>query len=394
MTTTEVRSDAPPRPHRLLDPGPLGPLPQLSERQLIDLVEACGLTGRGGAGFPTAIKVHAVATGRRRPVVVANGMEGEPLSHKDAVLLTRSPELVLDGLELVGRALRAHRMVLAVGPEIDPHPVFEAAASRRHIDVLHLQGGFVAGQESALLNQIEGRPAVPRDPLTRVTDRGVDGRPTLVSNAETLAHLALAARFGAASFRSAGTAEDPGTSLFTISGAVARPGVVEAERGTPLGDILAPAGPTPDLAAVLVGGYHGAWLPAEALATPMTRAALAPYNASVGAGILYVLDTHTCPIKAAADIAGYLAGESAAQCGPCINGLPRLADSLRRLADGVRDQRLPAEIERLRGLVTGRGACAHPDGTARMIGSTLSTFDDHVAAHLAGWCPSGRGVRR
>ena len=199
MTTTEVRSDAPPRPHRLLDPGPLGPLPQLSERQLIDLVEACGLTGRGGAGFPTAIKVHAVATGRRRPVVVANGMEGEPLSHKDAVLLTRSPELVLDGLELVGRALRAHRMVLAVGPEIDPHPVFEAAASRRHIDVLHLQGGFVAGQESALLNQIEGRPAVPRDPLTRVTDRGVDGRPTLVSNAETLAHLALAARFGAAS---------------------------------------------------------------------------------------------------------------------------------------------------------------------------------------------------
>ncbi|MCB0908038.1 MAG: SLBB domain-containing protein [Nocardioidaceae bacterium] len=394
MTTTDIRGDAPPRPHRLLDPGPLGRLPQLSERQLIDLVEACGLTGRGGAGFPTAIKMHAVATGRRRPVVVANGMEGEPLSHKDAVLLTRSPELVLDGLELVGRALKAHRMVLAVGPEIDPHPVFEAAATRRHIEILHLQGGFVAGQESALLNQIEGRPAVPRDPLTRVTDRGVDARPTLVSNAETLAHLALAARFGAASFRSAGTAEDPGTSLFTISGAVARPGVVEAERGTPLGDILAPAGPTPDLAAVLVGGYHGAWVPADALHTPMTRAALAPFNASVGAGILYVLDTHTCPITAAADIAGYLAGESAAQCGPCINGLPRLADSLRRLADGVRDQRLPAEIERLRGLVTGRGACAHPDGTARMIGSTLSTFDDHVAAHLAGWCPSERGARR
>lgn len=394
MTSVDVRGEAPPRPHRLLDPGTLGALPRLSERQLIDLVEACGLTGRGGAGFPTAIKMHAVASGRRKPVVVANGMEGEPLSHKDAVLLTRSPELVLDGLELVGRALNAHRMVLAVGPEIDPHPVFEAAATRRHIEVLHLQGGFVAGQESALLNQIEGRPAVPRDPLTRVTDKGVDGRPTLVSNAETLAHLALAARNGAASFRSAGTAEDPGTSLFTISGAVARPGVVEAERGTPLGDILAPAGPTPDLAAVLVGGYHGAWVPAHALHTPMTRAALAPYNATVGAGVLHVLDTHTCPLKTAADITGYLAGESAAQCGPCINGLPRLADSLRRLADGVRDQRLPGEIERLRGLVTGRGACAHPDGTARMIGSTLATFDDHVAAHLAGWCPSTTGARR
>ena len=129
MTSIDVRGEAPPRPHRLLDPGQLSALPRLSERQLIDLVEACGLTGRGGAGFPTAIKMHAVATGRRKPVVVANGMEGEPLSHKDAVLLTRSPELVLDGLELVGRALNAHRMVLAVGPEIDPHPVFEAAAT-------------------------------------------------------------------------------------------------------------------------------------------------------------------------------------------------------------------------------------------------------------------------
>ncbi|MFN8193363.1 MAG: NADH-ubiquinone oxidoreductase-F iron-sulfur binding region domain-containing protein [Nocardioidaceae bacterium] len=385
---------APPRPHRLLDHGPLGPLPRLDERQLVALVEACGLTGRGGAGFPTAIKVAAVASGRRRPVVVANAMEGEPLSHKDAVLLSRSPDLVLDGLELVGHALRAHRMVLAIGPEVEAGPALAAAQGRRGVDVRRLEGGFVAGQESALLNQLEGRSAVPRDPLTRVTDRGVDGRPTLVSNAETLAHLALAARTGADSFRASGLAEDPGTSLFTISGAVARPGVVEAERGSLLSDVLAASGPTPDLAAVLVGGYHGAWVPARALRTALTRAALAPFNASVGAGVLHVLDTHTCPLEVAAGIADYLAGESAAQCGPCINGLPRLADSLRRLADGVRDQRLPAEIERLRTVVTGRGACAHPDGTARMIGSTLSVFDDHVAAHLAGWCPATQGGRR
>ncbi len=389
MTTTVAAPT-----HRLLDHGPLGPLPKLDERGLVELAEACGLTGRGGAGFPAAVKIHAVASGRRRPVVVANGMEGEPLSHKDAVLLTRSPELVLDGLMLVGHALRAHRMILAVGPEVDAAPALAAARGRRGIEVQHLEGGFIAGQETALLNQLEGRSAVPRDPLTRVTERGLDGRPTLVSNAETLAHLALAARRGAGAFRATGTPEDPGTSLFTISGAVARPGVVEAERGTPLADVLGPAGPTPDLAAVLVGGYHGAWVPASAVGTPLTRSALAPYNATVGAGVLHVLDTHTCPLKVAAGIATYLAGESAAQCGPCINGLPRLADSLDKLAKGVRDPRLPAEIERLRTLVTGRGACAHPDGTARMIGSTLSTFDDHVAAHLAGWCPSTSGAAR
>lgn len=388
MTTTTT---APAGTMRLLDAAALPPLPHLSAESVSALAEACGLTGRGGAGFPAAIKVRAVASGRRRPVVVANGMEGEPLSHKDAVLLTKSPDLVLDGLELVGRALKAHRRILAVGPEVDPGPALHAARHRKHVEVQQLEGGFVAGQETALLNQLEGRPAVPRDPATRVTERGLDGRPTLVSNVETLAHLALAARFGSGWFRSVGLPEDPGTSLFTITGAVARPGVVEAARGTRLSDVLAAAGPSPDLLAVLVGGYHGAWVPASALDTPLTKAALAPFNASVGAGILHVIDRHTCPLAASARIAAYLADASARQCGPCLNGLPRMADSLDRLARGSRDPRLPAEIERLRGLVTGRGACAHPDGTARMIGSTMTLFADHVAAHLAGWCPSQEG---
>jgi NADH:ubiquinone oxidoreductase subunit F (NADH-binding) len=384
---------APTSARRLLDPGPLGPLPDLDARALVALAEASGLTGRGGAGFPAAIKIRAVAEGRRAPVVVGNAMEGEPLSHKDDVLLNRSPELVLDGLALVGRALRARRVILAVGPEISADRVLAAVARRRGIEVRRLTGGFVAGQETALVNQLDGRGTLPRDPLTRVTTRGVGGRPTLVSNAETLAQLALAARFGADWFRSVGTPDDPGTSLFTISGAVARPGVVEAARGTRLSEVLAPAEPS-EVAAVLVGGYHGAWVPAAALDTPLTRSALEPFGASVGAGVLHVLDRGTCPLETAARIASYLADQSAAQCGPCINGLPRMADSLSRLARGSTDARLPAEIGRLRALVTGRGACAHPDGTARLVGSTMSTFDDHVAAHLAGWCPSRDGALR
>jgi len=363
----------------------LGPLPRLGPEALIELAERSGLTGRGGAGFPTAIKVRAVAAARGRAVVVANAMEGEPLSHKDAVLLANVPHLVLDGLELVGRALGASRRILAVGPEVASAAV-EAAARGRNVEVLRLSGGFVAGQETALVNQIDGRPAVPRDPSVRVTSKGVGGRPTLVSNIETLAQLALVARMGSDWFRSYGTAEDPGTSLFTISGSVARPGVVEAPRGSRLMDVLTSAGPR-DPAAVLVGGYHGAWVPAAALDTRLTRSELAPYNASVGAGVLYVLDTHTCPLRASADIASYLAGEVAGQCGPCINGLPRMADSLQRLAKGGRDPRLVTEIERLRRLVDGRGACAHPDGTARFVASTMRTFADHVDSHLDGYCP-------
>lgn len=366
----------------------LGPVPRLDLDHLVTLTEESGLTGRGGAGFPTGIKLRAVAEAGRRGVVVGNAMEGEPLSHKDAVLLSTAPHLVLDGLAVLEGALGARHAVLGVGPDIDPRPVRAALAERSdRIEVRHLEGGFVAGQETALVNQLEGRPAVPRDPATRVTERGHSGHPTLVVNAETLAQLALLARYGAGWFRSIGTPDDPGTSLFTVSGAVSHPGVLEAARGTPLRHVLARAGAV-DPVAVLVGGYHGAWLPPEALDTPLTRAALAPYQAAVGAGVVFVLGPDVCPLEEAATVVRYLADESAGQCGPCINGLPAIARSLLALAHGSRDPRLPAEIDRLCGLVVGRGACAHPDGSARFVGSTLRTFWPHVQSHLAGSCPT------
>jgi NADH:ubiquinone oxidoreductase subunit F (NADH-binding) len=368
-----------------------GALPHLRLDELLRVVADSGLTGRGGGGFPTATKLRAVTTAGRKPVVVGNAMEGEPLSHKDAVLLTRNPHLVLDGLEILARAMHAKHAILAVGPELDPAPATTAARNRRVV-VRQLEGGFIAGQETALVNQLNGRPALPRDPFTRVTDSGVDGRPTLVLNAETLAQLALVVRHGAAWYRSAGTPDDPGTSLFTITGSVSRPGVVEAERGTSLYDVLVAAQPVRP-SAVLVGGYHGAWVPASRLDVRLTGSELAPWQATVGAGVLHVLHEGTCPLVFAAEVVDYLAEASARQCGPCLNGLPHLARNLHRLASGVRDSRLPGEIARMSAQVTGRGACAHPDGSARFVSSTLDVFRGHVAAHLEGWCPSRmRGV--
>ncbi len=376
---------AAPPTRRLFTVGRAATLPTPGPAELADLASLAGLTGRGGAGFPTATKLRAVVAGQA-PVVVGNAMEGEPLSQKDAVLVTRAPHLVVEGLAIVGRALGARQTVLALGPRVAAGPA-QAVAQDHGVEVRSLRGGFVAGQESALVSQLDGRAPVPRDPLVRVTTRGVEGRPTLVLNAETLAHLALVARFGAPWFREVGTAEEPGTSLFTLSGAVRRPGVVEAVRGSRLADVLACATPV-DPVAVLVGGYHGAWLPADALDTRLTRRDLQAHGAAVGAGVLHVLGPDRCPLRVTAGIAGYLAGESAGQCGPCVNGLPRIADSLRRLADRSPDPGLPAEIDRLGRLVTGRGACAHPDGTARMVASTLRVFAGHVAAHRAGWCPT------
>ncbi len=384
---------APPLSLRLLDSGAgSGALPRLDLPGLVDLAETCGLTGRGGAGFPAAVKLRAVADGARAPVVVGNALEGEPLSSKDAFLLERAPELVLDGVALVAHALGAKRSVIAVGPEV-PAVGLEQRARARGIEVRRLEGGFVAGQETALLRQLAGGPALPRDPLVRVVHRGLHDRPTFVGNVETLAHLALAARHGAQAYRSVGTQAEPGTTLVTISGAVESPGVREVARGMPLREVLAPAGPR-DLAAVLVGGFHGSWLGPEQLDVPYSRAGLAPYGARPGAGVLHVLDTATCPVRLTADIARYLARESTGQCGPCVNGLPALADAWSSLAAGRAPARGALGVDALQRLVTGRGACAHPDGTAAMSASAMRVFADHVEAHRAGRCPTYAGAAR
>jgi len=381
-----------------------GPIPwRGGPGQLVALVERAGLSGRGGAGFPTWRKLTAVASGSR-PVVVANAAEGEPASAKDATLLTRAPHLVLDGLQLAAEAVDAADVYLYVKAGPAEASARRALAERRRegwdryrVRVHQAPPGFISGEESAVISSLEGRPALPRFKERLVVESGVRGRPTLVQNVETLAHVALLARYGHSWFRQAGTPAEPGTFLATISGAVHAPGVVEAPYGLTLRDLLdAAGGPSTPLSAVLVGGYHGAWLPAEAgLDAPYSREGLAPWAATPGAGVVIALPAGTCGLGFSARIAGYLAGQSARQCGPCVNGLPAMADVLTRLARGRRDPSLVPAVQRLTGLVSRRGVCHHPDGTARMVTSALRVFEADVRAHLSGTClaaPIGKAV--
>jgi NADH:ubiquinone oxidoreductase subunit F (NADH-binding) len=397
-----------------------GPLPYREGSKgapLLAEVEAAGLTGRGGAAFPTWRKLLAAAGGQR-PVAIANAAEGEPASAKDATLLASAPHLVLDGLQLAAEAIGATDGYLYAKEGAALMLARRALVERRALGVDRVQvrvavapERFVAGEETAVLAGIEGRDALPKDKARLVVEFGLRGRPTLVHNAETLAHLALIARRGARWFREEGTSPEPGTFLATVTSVDSGTGpvVVEAPYGIPLGELISLAGVQGRIGAVLLGGFHGGWLPTEpGLRLPVSRAALAPWDASPGAGVVLVLPPHACGLDASARILGYLAEQSARQCGPCLSGLPRLAQLAAELAaagnpgnpgrlapaGAPRGPRpnpgLPFELERLSALVSGRGACHHPDGSVRMLRTALRTFGSDVSAHLAGHCGAGR----
>jgi NADH:ubiquinone oxidoreductase subunit F (NADH-binding) len=371
---------------------------------LVDELERSGLSGRGGAGFPVARKFGAAASRHgdrlwaRSPVVIANGAEGEPRSIKDSTLLRHAPHLVIDGLLAAGAAVGASKLYL-YAPADSIGYVRAAVRDRkdaRSIVLVEAKDTFISGEASAVVNAIENGIALPTDRIVRLTTSGLRRLPTLVHNVETLAQVGLIARFGAGWFRSLGSERDPGTRLVTVSGFVPQERVMEVAGHTSIADILMSCGiDLEDVSAVLVGGYHGAWIARDRLSANLSAGGLAPYGARPGAGILYVLGRHECPLVATASIVHYLATESARQCGPCMFGLPEMASLLERLATGDRERGLRRQLEALTESVVGRGSCHHPDGTAGLVLSTLSVFAGDVDAHLVGRCQrSAAPVRR
>ena len=263
-----------------------------------------------------------------------------------------------------------------------------AGLDRIAVGVVTAPHRFLAGEESALSSRVEGGAALPRFTPPRIFERGVHGAPTLVQNVETLAHMALIARYGPAWFRAVGTEQEPGTMLTTVRLANGSGGVSETAIGTPIAELLSLA--EHPARAVLVGGYHGAWLtPEQAGHLTLSNADLRPFGAAVGAGVLVALPTDRCGIIESARVVRYLALESAGQCGPCLNGLPRIAATFSQLANRQFARPALDDLQRWSTLVERRGACHHPDGTVRFLRSALSVFSDEVELHAAGRCSAG-----
>ena len=411
-----------------------GPLPLRPAGDLIAEVRAAGLTGRGGAAFPAGTKLAAVAAAaaaaarpraghRRRTAaaafIVANGVESEPGSGKDAVLLARSPHLVLDGIAVAARATGASEAWLCL-PVDKPRlagQLREAIAARARagassvpVLVEAIPGGYLASQESALVSWLSGGSQQPSFVPPRPADQGVRGRPTLVQNAETLAHLALIARYGAAWFRTVGVPPEAGSALVTVTGAVPHPGVLETPLGTPLGTVLAQAGlhpaggrrgtsqhgPARRPQAVLAGGYLGGWLAwPDAADVPVSAAGLRRAGAALGPGTLAVLPAAACGLAQTARILAWLAGQRAGQCGPCTHGLPALAEAFGQIAFARPHPDTLGWADSLTRLLPGRGACHLPDGGANLAASALRVFAQDLRWHAGhGPCPPAAEAAR
>ena len=360
------------------------------------MVTDSGLTGRGGAGFPTGRKLAGLQA-RPGGVVVGNGAEGEPASSKDRVLLNEVPHLVLDGLEIAARAVRATSISLrprrllrtTIGPA-----VVERNRSPPWVSSPHPTRSSPARKPPPSRPSKAKMPCPPcreRPSTNVVCSAGRRLCPTLRRSAR----LALIARFGPEWFRSCGSEDEPGARLVTVSGAVRRPAVYEVPGGSRLRDIVDWAGGSCEpLQAILVGGYHGAWVPWDASIgdLALSRSALRPYNAAPGAGVLIGLPARRCGLQATAAITSYLAGESTGQCGPCLNGLPALAHHVNEVAFVCSKAHLRTGVATARAGASWTAAeLSPPGGDCAYAWSALATFAAEVDLHLAGRC-SGRAT--
>jgi NADH:ubiquinone oxidoreductase subunit F (NADH-binding) len=365
--------------------------------ELLDEVEHSGVLGRGGAGFPLAVKLRSVRDNGIRndvgTVVVANGEEGEPASIKDRWLLRNRPHLVLDGLRLAAAIVAADRAHVYIS---DPESARSVETALSELDAGTLGGvsvavrvvnpGYIAGEETAAVRALNGGPVKPTDKPPRPFEVGVGGRPTLVSNVETLGCLPYIQQHGSADFRAQGTPRSPGTLLVTITGADRPPGLYEVPHGLPITELLALHGVSADqVRGALMGGYFAGLLNRDVLDATVDHETFQRLGSGLGCGAISVITDH-CPVAVGASVLAYFDRENAGQCGSCFNGTAAMAAVAGALRDGVATDEDLTRLRRWSVVLRGRGACATLDAATNIAASLLDQFPHAVQRHLDNAC--------
>jgi NADH-quinone oxidoreductase subunit F len=329
-------------------------LQSLSPVEVVDEIKHAGLSGRGGAAFPTGQKweMTAAAPGEER-YVVCNADESEPGTFKDRVLLEGDPLFVLEGMTIAGYAVGARKGFIYIRGEYPRAQAIVEQAIRAareggrlgenilgtsfsfDIEMRSGAGAYICGEETALFESIEGKRGFPRLKPPYPTTHGLFGKPTTINNVETLCAGAWILANGAEAYRSVGTPNSPGSKLFCLSGDVARPGVYEVPYGTPLGELLNMAGGVVgELQAALLGGAAGAFAGPDHLDLPMSFEGLRAANLPLGSGVVMAINGERDIRRTLLSLAHFFAHESCGKCYPCQLGTQRQLEVLERVAHG------------------------------------------------------------
>jgi NADH-quinone oxidoreductase subunit F len=376
---------------RALEIGPNG---------IIQEVKEAGLSGRGGAAFPTAIKWRAVIEAPARPhYIVCNADESEPGTFKDRVLMEEDPFAVVEAMTIAGIACGADRGYIYIRGEYPEatqllDQAIEHAYSRRYlgwnimgrgvsfdIAIRRGAGAYICGEETALLNSIEGRRGEPRNKPPYPAQVGLFGKPTAINNVETLVNLLPILNGGGLSYANVGTEKSTGTRLFCLSGCVQSPGVYEVEYGARLKDLIEMAGGVTggrSLQCVLLGGAAGVFVRPDELEIELTLEGARAADATLGSGVIMLFDDTVDMKRILRRIAAFFRDESCGQCVPCRVGAVRQEESLHRLCSvGGSVTRELELLKDLEGVMKDSSICG--------LGHTASTAISSAINRLGLW---------
>ena len=379
---------------------------ELSREGIVAEIRRSGLRGRGGAGFPTGTKWDKVLHHRiKERYFVCNAGEHEPGTFKDRYLLKHYPHQLLEGCLIAAFTVRAKASFIYVNQEYEEEranleKAIEQARTRGllgtnvlgtgldlDIELFAGQGSYVAGEETAMLESMQGRPAMPRQkPPFYPTDFGLYGKPTLVNNVETLCNVPRILRNGAGWFAQVGTEKCPGTMLFSLSGAVNKPGIYEMPMGAPLRRLIEEfGGGVPrgrKVKAVFPGGPSFAMVTADQLDLPMDFESLKKAGTGLGSAGVIVVDDVTCMVAQTLHFSNFFKVESCGQCPPCRMGTINLATLMTKIENGEGTQNDLDSLLQLCGFVKGTGYCTLVTGAAVLVQSALRLFRQEFEEHL------------
>lgn len=379
----------------------------LSREDVVNELKKSGLRGRGGAGFPTGVKWDKVLHHRTKEhYFVCNAGEHEPGTFKDRYLLQHYPHQLLEGCLIAAHTAQAKASFIYINHEYaeERNNLEKAIAQAKakglmgknilgtgldlDIELFIGMGSYVAGEETAMLESMQGRPAMPRQkPPFYPTDFGLYGKPTLVNNVETLCNVPRILLKGASWFTQVGTEKSPGTMLFSLSGAVNKPGVYELPLGTPLRVLVEQCGGGVlggrKLKAVFPGGPSFPMVTADQLDLPMEFDALKKAGTGLGSAGVIVVDDATCMVAQTLKFSNFFKAESCGQCPPCRMGTNNLAALMAKIEQGEGTLKDLDSLAQLCGFVKGTGYCTLVTGAAVLVQSSLKLFRHEFEEHIA-----------